>query len=395
MALATRGALRPQYDCVIVGAGPAGLNAGRRLLELAPAATCLIVDKGTPWEHSKPCAEAVGRLGFAEAVPIEQSWVRHRINGATFHAPSGASITYHNPDSGFIISRAAMQRSLAELCVQRGVDCVAEHRVSAVSRLSDSRRSVRLDDGRTVDARVVIDAAGVSSPFGKRESVQWKAYDAEPAYFAIADNVEHAPDLVHLYLGKAVAPGGYAWMFPSAGDSVNIGLLVGTGFRGSVNIRQLLADFFQKYFPDARIRRYWAGTIACGYRRGTIAVPGLVKAGDAANTTNPMSRAGIVEAMKSGLLAAECVAGMLGASTSKEMTRLCTRYERAWYQQLGRRHQRLAETKDSLQRVPDEDFDIAADALGAVPPSKLTMSRIFRTALRRFPRLVWAMRRLM
>lgn len=395
MAFATTGTLRPQYDCVIVGAGPAGLNAGRRLLELAPGATCLMVDKGIPWEHPKPCAEAVGRLGFAEAVPIDESWVRHRINGATFHAPSGSTITYASPNSGFIISRADMQRSLAERCISGGIDCVTQHRVTAVSLLPEARRRVLLDDGRSVETRVVIDAAGTSSPIGRREAISWKAYDPEPAYFAIADNVEHADDIVHLYLGRAVAPGGYAWMFPSAGDSVNIGLLVGTGHRGSVNIRRLLSDFLQTHFPGAKVRHHWAGTIACGYRRGKIALPGLVKAGDAANTTNPMSRAGIVEAMKSGLLAAECAAGMLGADSEKQMMRLCVRYERAWYQLLGRRHQRLAETKDSLQRVPDEDYDVAADALSAIPPSKLTMSRIFRTALSRFPRLVWAMRRLM
>ncbi len=395
MALATTGDLRPQYDCIIVGAGPAGLNAGRRLLELAPTARCLIVDKTTPWEHPKPCAEAVGRLGLAEAVPIEETWIRHRINGAAFHAPSGSAITYTSPKSGFIVSRADMQRSLAERCVHGGIHCVVKHRVRAVSRLSDGQRRVQFDDGRAVNAHVVIDAAGTSSSIGRRENIGWKAYDPEPAYFAIADNVEHAPDIVHLYLGRAVAPGGYAWMFPSAGESVNIGLLIGTGYRRSVNIRRLLGDFMREYFPEARVRRHWAGTIACGYRRGTIAVPGLVKAGDAANTTNPMSRAGIVEAMKSGLLAAECAAGMLGAATEKQKARLCVRYERSWYKSLGRRHQKLAETKDSLQRVPDEDYDAAADALGAIPPSKLTMSRIFRTALSRFPRLVWAMRHLM
>jgi digeranylgeranylglycerophospholipid reductase len=387
--------LRRSYDCAIVGAGPAGLNAARRLLQLCPGITGVLIDRGSPWERPKPCAEGVGRLGFEEAVPVARAWIRHEVARATFHSPSDIPVNYSDKNGGYILDRARMQRDLAAGCVAGGMDCVLDHGVSAVSLMENGVRVLRLQGGTEIAARVVIDASGASSPLGKREGITWKAYDAEPAYFAIAENVEHDNDAIHVFVGRKIAPGGYAWMFPSEGDLANIGVLIGTQYRGKVNIRQLLSSFIKARFPAARIQSYHAGTMACGYRRCPIAIPGLVKAGDAASTTNPMSRAGIVEAMKSGLLAAECAAGMLGANNTKTMVRLCEQYERNWFKGLGKRHQKLLETKGSLQGVPDKDYDTAARSMTGIPAGRMTMARIFRTALSRFPRLVRAMRHLM
>jgi digeranylgeranylglycerophospholipid reductase len=353
------------------------------------------VDKAPPWERPKPCAEAVGGLGFAEAVDIRPEWIRHTISKAAFHAPGGASVTYTDRNKGYIIERAGMQRDLADECAERGVSCDFQRRVSDVTSLAGGYRTVRFADGQVTKARVVIDAAGVSSPFGKQEGISWEAYDREAAYFALAENVEHTPDTVHLYVSSELAPGGYAWMFPSRGERVNIGVLVGRKHRADVNIRSLLETFMARHFPGAKVCGYQAGMIACGYRRTTIAANGLIKAGDAANTTNPISRAGIVEAMVCGGLAGEYAVMMLEARSPAAINRLCSRYEHAWHKRMGRRHEKLAASKESLAAVPDTDYDAAATALAAIAPGKITMARIFGTALRRFPRLVWALRHLM
>lgn len=397
MASTATKSLRDRYDCVVAGAGPAGLNAARWILDTRPSATILLTDKSNPWEHPKPCAEAVGRLGFEEALgaAVDRRWIRHVISTAAFHAPCGAQVAFTDADKGFIIDRGRMQKDLAQRAADRGVHLLTETAVQSVEAREGGRRVVVLADGRSVSAGVVIDASGASSPLGRGEGITWKAYDSEPAYFVIADSVEHTLDAVHIYMGREVAPGGYAWMFPGEGQQVNIGVLVGTDYRGAVNIRELLERFIAAQFPSARVLSRHAGTIACGYRRNPIAVPGLVKAGDAASTTNPMSRAGIVEALKSGLLAGRTAMAMLDARDDRALARLCRDYEKAWFATLGKRHQKLLDTKGAMQSVPDKDYDAAAKALSEVPRGKMTMARIFRASLSRFPRLVWAMRHLM
>jgi len=68
---------------------------------------------------------------------------------------------------------------------------------------------------------------------------------------------------------------------------------------------------------------------------------------------------------------------------------------KAWDKKRGNRHEKLARVKSSLAQVPDADYNAAALALARIPQDDITMSKIFRTALGRFPRLVWALRHLM
>jgi digeranylgeranylglycerophospholipid reductase len=200
---------------------------------------------------------------------------------------------------------------------------------------------------------------------------------------------------VHLYTGRDLAPGGYAWMFPRGKGAANIGILIGSCYKGKINITSLLDTFLERRFPGITIVNRFAGSIPCGFPSRPAAVPGLLKAGDAASTVNPISRAGICEALLSGGLAGYHALLMLEAKSEKEMRRAAASYEAAWRKKRGSRHEKLARAKQSLAEVPDADYDRAAHALARIPQESLTMSKIFTTALGRFPRLAWSLRHLM
>ncbi|MDR3013312.1 MAG: NAD(P)/FAD-dependent oxidoreductase [Chitinispirillales bacterium] len=385
------------YDAVIIGAGPAGLNAGLRLISADSPCSILLVDKVAPWERPMPCAEGVGRRGLEEALgEIDPSWIRLVIGKATFYSPDGTGIVHTNANKGYIIDRATMQRDLTDRLKERGVEVVLGVKAVGVSVLGDDgRREVTFDSMESVSARVVIDASGPVSLLGKGEPICWKPYDLEPAYFAVAENVNCDEGSVHIYAGQKVAPGGYAWVFPRGGGAANIGVVIGKGQAKGVNIRNLLSDFLNKHYPKAEIITYFAGSISCGYRRGSIALPGLIKCGDAANAVNPISRAGIAEAFLMGALAGGAAAEMLRAGGVKAMKKICADYEKAWFKKRGGRHLKLARVKGSMVKVPDEDYNNATKALRAVPTDKLSAAKIFGISLRRFPRLAWALRHLM
>jgi len=386
------------YDVVIIGAGPAGLNAGLRLTSVAalqPPAV-LLIDRMAPWEKPIPCAEGVGRLGFEEALEIDPSWIRLVISKASFYSPDGTRVTYADANKGFIIDRAKMQRDLADKLRKRGVEITLGVKAVGVTPVGDDgRRRITLDNGETVSARVVIDASGPVSLLGRGEDICWKPYDLEPAYFVVADNVECDTDAVHIYMGRNVAPGGYAWVFPRGNGAANIGVVVGRNQIKGVNLRDLLSDFLGKNFPNVNILTYFAGSIPCGYRRGSIALPGLIKCGDAANATNPVSRAGIVEALMSGGLAGSAAFDMLSAGGVRQQKRICADYEKAWVEKRGARHLKLAKAKESLAKVPDGDYNTAARTLQSMSADKISMAKIFGVSLGRFPRLIWALRHLM
>lgn len=381
------------YDIVIIGAGPAGLNAGSYISRNFNGSV-LLVDKTIPWEHPIACAEGVGRLGFEYSVEVKKSWIRQEIWSACFHAPGGGTITYRDKNGGFIINRASMQSDLAEQISVNGVECVFNCRVKSVSPFESSVRRITFEDGSFVSARVVIDASGPLCGIGKGEKIASKPLDLEPAYFVWVEGIEISPDQIHIYAGQKIAPGGYAWVFPRD-NGANIGVVIGKRYVGQCNIRRLLDDFVDDNFKSAKIIQRFAGAIPCGTKRGPVASACLIKTGDAASTINPISRAGISEALLSGRLAGAAALEMLGAECEKHIKTICKNYESAWNQKRGNRHIKLSKVKQSLLSVPDEDYNKGAALLSSTPLEELTMSRIFAVSLGRFPRLVWAMRHLM
>jgi digeranylgeranylglycerophospholipid reductase len=387
--------MNAEYDVVVVGAGPAGLNASLHLLQNKDKPSVLLLDKITPWENPIACAEGVWYGQFKDAVKVRSEWIRNFISKAVLHSPDGTEITYTEKDKGCIINRARMQRDLAQECVGLGATVRLNCRVADIRPEKDAMREVLLSDGSIVRGRVVIDASGPVSTFGRNDKISWKPKDLEPAYFAVVENSGIEMDAIHVYLGANIAPGGYAWAFPRERGAANVGIVVGRAFLGKVNIRKLLALFLAKDFPHAQPVRYFAGSIPCEAGMAVISCPGFFKAGDAASSINPISRAGIMEALVSGGLAGDWAAKMLSAKSRKQASAVCRKFHDVWHQKMGKSHGKLARVKGSLLKVPDNDYNQAFRVLKNIPRNKLMMSKIVTLSLGRYPRLVWSIRHLM
>jgi geranylgeranyl reductase family protein len=383
-----------QYDIVIIGAGPAGLSAGLKVLSAKPRPSVLIVDKIVPWEKPIACAEGVWTDQFRNALNVKPAWVRYYISTVVLHSADGSVLTHTARNAGCIIDRAKMQADMAAGCASLGAEIKLDTRVQSVGRVINGLREVRFVEGASVAARVVIDASGPVAGFGKGEKVVCKPADLEPAYFVIADTTAIASDEIHIYLGSAIAPGGYGWAFPRGKDTSNIGIVLGNAWRSKINIREKLDALLATHFPNARITHRYAGPIPCEGKPDVLAAPRLFKAGDSASTVNPFTRAGIVEAIESGALAGTYALRTLSASTEKRACAYCEEYGKKWYAAMGKKHEKLAKAKDALVRIPDADYNAAFAALSKIPPSKRSITRIIGTSLGRFPRLVLAMRHL-
>jgi flavin-dependent dehydrogenase len=355
----------------------------------------LLIDKQKNWEKPIACEEGVLKILFRELIADpDPAWIRFEVEKATLHSPGGSLVTYHDKNKGYMLDRRRMQQDMAQRCATAGVDCRFDGKVVSVERtsLDGLGRRVALGDGRTTTCRVLIDCSGPLSSLGKGERIGWKCPDLEPAFFAHVQGVDVDTNAVQVYVGSKVAPGGYGWIFPRGNREASVGVLVGSAYRNTANIRDLLRNLLDRTCPGCTVTGTFAGAIPCTGKGHPMAVPGLLKAGDAASTVNPFSRAGIMEAMFSGAMAGEAAAKMLGVARTRDAERICRQYEKSWKRKKGAYHQRLARVKTSLARVPDADYDNAARALSEIPRDQLKMSRIFSVSLRRFPRMVWALR---
>jgi digeranylgeranylglycerophospholipid reductase len=396
--------LQPAYDVVIIGAGPAGLLAANTLAD-AHAKSVIgegplriaLLDKRDPWREPVACAEAVHAAGLKRLVPaMEADWVREPVDGVIFVSPDGTKVTFDSPGSGYLIDRARMHKRLAEWAHSKGVQCHFRSRVTSVSPYVDGYRQVSLDgeNSPALQARVVIDASGPGAGFGKGEPIVQGDMDVEPAVFALLKGPKFPVNYIQLFFGRNYAPGGYAWLFPRDAEMANVGLVIGKAYAKEFSARKLLQEFIAKEYPGARIECYHGGAIPCGWNGRALAHENLIKAGDSANMVHPLSRAGILEAMLGGKLAAEATLAVLNKKTEAEKLPYYQQYLKLWEKAYGDNHGRVHRAKAAFNAIADKTYDKAAHALAKVPKNKMTMGRIVFTTLWHSPSLVWRLRSL-
>ncbi len=318
--------LLPEYDFAVIGAGPAGLLAALTLARSGKPYRIALLDKRDPWREPVSCAEAVHREHLEALVPVvEPAWVRGPVDGVIFVAPDGTPIRVEKPGSGFLIDRALMHRRLAEQNHELGVHCNFRARTTSVSRLENGFRTLLYENigqpekgAGQLRARVVIDCSGPGTGFGQGENLTQGNFDVEPALFALVKGLRYPVNYIQLFFGRNYAAGGYAWLFPRDEHVANVGLVVGRDYAQEAPARQALKRFLEQTYPGAEVASFQGGAIPCGYPDDPLAADNLYKAGDAANMVHPISRAGILEAMTGGKLAAQAALKTIGMDREAE-----------------------------------------------------------------------------
>src|SRR3989337_1053745 len=83
----------------------------------------------------------------------------------------------------------------------------------------------------SVEAKVVVDAEGISSRFVKEAGLA--APHGEGLVHAVEAEVENVKNLetdaVEVFLGKEYAPGFYGWIMPLSNETAKVGLATKTG----------------------------------------------------------------------------------------------------------------------------------------------------------------------
>lgn len=303
------------YDAIVVGAGPAGGMAARRLA--AAGFSTLVLEKKKVVGEPVQCAEGVSEFGLvSNGLPPRGDWIAQRIEGARCVVPSGKSFFItHLP--GYAIDRAAFDRWVVQGAVDDGAELRTSTKVSGIEHIDGGWR-IRAN-GLPFDARSVIAADGPTSLLAKclglvRRQELILAYE----YRFAKDSIEMPdPDRFLLYIGERY-DGGYAWIFPK-GDAVNVGA------GGHIDAHAATVAFCRDHGMDPdRRERVIAGTIPYRYDLTSYAVPGFAVVGDAAGVTNPMNGAGIHPGLFSGRLAGEFAA----LSLEKEDPGAMTGYDR-------------------------------------------------------------------
>lgn len=296
----------------VIGAGPAGSATGYHLARLGHAVR--LVDEHD-FPRPKTCGDWVTRGALVELEAMGLPWVRLRaearqraeIEGSIVGAPNGRTSHVRRRDEP---SGCVPRHVLDALLVRRAV--------AAGCRLERAR--VR-DPGALVgDHDLVVDARGVYA--GTPNTVAVRAYWTVPT--SRVDVTTRST--VQLFTLEALRMG-YAWIFPADVGREHVLVNLGVGVwreEHDARGRSIREDFERFVESNPVARRLAAVAIERGRTRGhhlalatgrvEVARGGVLRVGDAANLTDPITGEGIANAVLGGRLAAQAIDGARDAA---------------------------------------------------------------------------------
>jgi geranylgeranyl reductase family protein len=344
-------------DVAIVGGGPAGLLAARRLARAGCDVVVFEEHRRIGWPTH--CTGIVS-VELTELAKIPDDIVLSRLQHAHLVAPGGEScdIRWSGADREEIltIDRAAFDESLAAQAIDAGADVRLGALVDGIAT-SRSGVAVRVD-GESVAARACVLACGVSYRFQRQlglglpgrvlHSAQMEV-DAEPW------------ERVELYFGQRVAPEGFIWTVPIVRDG-RPRLKVGAMVRGHA------AKYLREFVARPEIARRLGPTpetpftrllplrpITSSYATRVLAV------GDAGGFTKPTTGGGIYYSLLTATLAADTLLDAFQAGRFDE--RFLSRYEARWQARLGHELRVGDWLRELLIKLSDRDIATLLRAL--------------------------------
>jgi len=381
-------------DVLVVGAGPGGAVAAAAAKRAAPELAVLLVERDRAVGAPVRCAEGVGDAGLREfADPDGAPWVARRIRRVIFLAPDDTEVAVAEREVGWILDRTRFDAALAADACAAGAALRVGTEAAGMTR-EDGRWAVRLRAteagvaSETVRARVVIGADGVETMVGRWAGLDTRvpARDMESCAQYLVQGIDCDPDAIYLQFGSAIAPGGYAWIFPKGPGVANVGLGIVSLRADGRTARQYLDAWVTRRFPDGAKTGYTVGGVIVHPTVARTWGDGVLLCGDAAHMVNPLSGGGIVNAMKSGRLAGRAAAAAIrtGDTTAAGLAA----YHAAWMDLLGDDHRKYYAIKQALERFDDAFYNRLARTVSTIPRERRTLGRIFAEALVRHPTLL-------
>jgi digeranylgeranylglycerophospholipid reductase len=348
------------YDVVVVGAGPAGSVTAKTAAE--KGLDVLLIERNPEIGVPVKCAEGVSKE-IEQFVEIDSRWVCTDILGMITYGPDGTQVRLSVEGSevvGYVLERRLFDNVLARKAAQAGAEVRVKTQAHGVIKEGGYVKGVQVNAGGEdlcIYADVVVGADGVESRIGRWAGIDTTLRLADTytcAQFLMCD-IEVKRNYCEMFLGRAIAPKGYAWIFPKGADSANVGIGIGGDVSGEqYRALDYLKAFVNAKFPDGKILAEIYGAVPLSGPVYDTVANGLILVGDAARHVQPVTGGGILEAMQGGTIAGDVIAKAVQEKNVSK--RRLMEYEKRWRREFGKVLEVGLKTKNIVANMSDAEL---------------------------------------
>ena len=338
------------YDAIVIGAGPAGLQAARQLA--TRQFRVAVLEEHQVVGDPVHCTGVLAREAFDEFSLSTES-ILNELTTARFISPSGQDIVYRTRIvEAVVVDRALFDGRLADEAVRAGAELIRGARVNRITVAADGV-TIHVVNQPTLHARSCVLACGGRYALHRQLGLDVPSLLLHTAQRELPAST---PGDVEVHFGSEVAPRGFAWVVPvqRGGQSfARVGVMAEadapTYF---MRVVERIAERWGVELPlpgPPRLKILPLSRISRTYGDRFIAV------GDAAGLVKPTTGGGIYYS----LVSASIGAGVLGAALHEgdlSATRL-SEYERRWRARLETELDTQLSFRLLAQRMPDEDIE--------------------------------------
>jgi digeranylgeranylglycerophospholipid reductase len=323
-----------EYDIAVAGGGPVGCFVAEQLA--SKGRHVAVFEEHRTIGEPVHCAGLVTQRVFDISKCSQTGIVQNKIYGACIHSPAGSTLTIGGEKvHGLVINRQRFDETLSQNAQTAGSELLTGYKVVSAKKEDNHMKLTIQQNEQTLPVRcnILIGADGPHSSIRKIFGFPHPNEMLQGIGAELSDTTLD-PRFVHIFVGRNIAPGFFAWVIPTntQGTTARIGLCIGKQSNHSLQ-HYFTALLQQSLLQGTTVMKRFGGAIPLGPLKKTVD-DHVMLIGDAAAQVKPTSGGGIYP----GLLCATQCAIVAEEALQKQQFdgEFLKRYHTKWIKEIGR-----------------------------------------------------------